>query len=137
MNTSFDDVWSTFLNNCKLSDIDLPNTDEKIYEEIKNAVMYFNNRMRTSIICDDENESLNEKLSDDHLLILANYIRLTFLINQRTYFESLWQPFSSDVGLKNFGTQLNSLKASVTEQEKKIDSLIINTMEDFLWAILK
>ena len=132
MNTSFDDVWSTFLNNCKLSDIDLPNTDEKIYEEIKNAVMYFNNRMRTSIICDDENESLNEKLSDDHLLILANYIRLTFLINQRTYFESLWQPFSSDVGLKNFGTQLNSLKASVTEQEKKIDSLIINTMEDFL-----
>lgn len=130
--TSYDEIWESFLNNCKVSDIDLPSTTEKIYEEIKNAVMYFNNRMRTSIQCDNDTETLSEKLSNDHLLILANFIRLTFLTNQRTYFESLWQPFSSDVGLKNFGTQLNSLKASVQEQEKKIDSLIINTMEDFL-----
>ena len=132
MNTTYDEIWTTFRNNCKVSDIDLPNDEEKIYEMIRNAVMYFNNRMRTSLECDNDTESLNEMLSDDHLLILANFIRLTFLINQRTYFESLWQPFSSDVGLRNFGTQLNSLKASVTEQEKKIDELIFNTMEDFL-----
>ena len=94
--------------------------------------MYFNNRMRTSIQCDTEIETFSEELSEDSLLILANFIRLTFLTNQRTHFESLWQPFASDVGLRNFGTQLNSLKASVQEQEKKLDTLIINTMEDFL-----
>ncbi len=132
MNTTYDQIWQTFLNNCKVSDIDLPQLPEKIYEEIKNAVTRFNNKMRTVITCDDATETLSEKLSEDHLLILAHYIRLTFLINQRTYFESLWQPFSSDVGLKNFGTQLNSLKTSVQEQERTIDSLIINTMEDFL-----
>lgn len=132
MSTTFDEVWKSFLNNCKVSDIDLPNTTEQIYEIIKNSTMYFNNRMRTSIQCDTDSETLSEELSEDHLLILANFIRLTFLINQRTYFESLWQPFSSDVGLRNFSTQLNSLKASVQEQEKKIDNLIINTMEDFL-----
>lgn len=132
MNTTFDDVWSCFLNNCRVSDIDLPNTNEKIHEAIKNATMYFNNRMRTSIQCDTSIESFSEELSEDSLLILANFIRLTFLINQRTYFESLWQPFASDVGLRNFGTQINSLKASVQEQEKKLDILIINTMEDFL-----
>jgi len=132
MITAFDDVWKCFLNNCKVSDIDLPNTDEKIHEAIKNATMYFNNRMRTSIQCDTASETLSEKLSEDYLLILSNFIRLTFLINQRTYFESLWQPFASDVGLRNFGTQINSLKASVQEQEKKLDTLIINTMEDFL-----
>lgn len=132
MNTTFDDVWSCFLNNCKVSDIDLPNTNEKIHETIKNATMYFNNRMRTSIQCDTSIETFSEELSEDFLLILANFIRLTFLINQRTYFESLWQPFASDVGLRNFGTQINSLKASVQEQEKKLDILIINTMEDFL-----
>lgn len=132
MSTTFDDVWSCFLNNCRVSDIDLPNTNEKIHEAIKNATMYFNNRMRTSIHCDTEIETFSVELSEDHLLILANFIRLTFLVNQRTYFESLWQPFASDVGLRNFGTQINSLKASVQEQEKKLDILIINTMEDFL-----
>lgn len=132
MNTTFDDVWKCFLNNCKVSDIDLPNANEKIHEAIKNATMYFNNRMRTSIQCDTSIETFSEELSEDTLLILANFIRLTFLTNQRTYFESLWQPFASDVGLRNFGTQLNSLKASVQEQEKKIDNLIINTLEDFL-----
>ncbi|MBG9689491.1 hypothetical protein ABD91_00955 [Lysinibacillus sphaericus] len=132
MSTTFDDVWRCFLNNCRVSDIDLPNTNEKIHEAIKNATMYFNNRMRTSIQCNTEIEIFSGELSEDHLLILANFIRLTFLVNQRTYFESLWQPFASDVGLRNFGTQINSLKASVQEQEKKLDILIINTMEDFL-----
>ncbi|WP_080845561.1 hypothetical protein [Cytobacillus gottheilii] len=130
--TSYDAIWQTFLNNCKVSDIDLPQEPEKIYEQIRNAAMYFNNRLRKGIVCDDATETLNQELSDDDLLILANYIRLIFLINQRTYFESLWQPFSSDVGLRNFSTQLRSLNTSIYEQERMIDTLIMYTEEDFL-----
>lgn len=130
--TSYDQVWQTFLNNCKVSDIDLPQTPEKIYEHIKNAVMHFNNKLRTSVVCDDIMEELNQELSEDHLLILAHYVRYLFLINQKTYFESLWQPFSSDVGLKNFGTQLRSLDTSIKEEKDNIDTLINNMEEDFL-----
>lgn len=130
--TSYDNIWTTFLNNCKVSDIDLPQIPEQIYESIKNAVMHFNNRLRTTITCYDELEELNEELDDDHLLILAHYIRLIFLRNQKTFFESLWQPFSKDVGLKNFSTQLKSLETSITEQERMIDSLIMNMEDDFL-----
>jgi hypothetical protein len=132
MNTSYDDIWTAFLNNCKVSDIDLPQIPEKMFEYIKNAVMHFNNRFRTTIVCDDNLEELSEELNNDYLLILAHYIRLNFLKNQRTYFESLWQPFSKDVGLKNFSTQLNSLKSSVQEQERTIDSLVMNMEDDFL-----
>lgn len=131
--TSYDEIWTTFLNNCKVSDIDLPQTDEKIYEVIKNGVLHFNNRLREyRIVCNDESETVDRKLSDDHLLILAHYIRLVFLINQRTYFENLWQPFASDIGLKNFSAQLRSLESSIKDQEDRIDELIFNTMEDFL-----
>lgn len=130
--TSYDQVWETFLNNCKVSDIDLPQTNDKIYEFIRNGVMHFNNRLREGIVCDDINETLSEVLNNDHLLILAHYIRLIFLINQKTYFEALWQPFSKDVGLKNFGTQLKSLEVSVKEQQRTIDSLIMNMESDFL-----
>ncbi|KON87345.1 hypothetical protein AF332_11250 [Sporosarcina globispora] len=130
--TTYDQIWQTFLNNCKVSDIDLPNTPEKIYEQIRNATMHFNNRLRKKIMCDDITETVSEELSEDSLLILAHYIRLLFLVNQKTYFESLWQPFSSDVGLRNFGTQLRSLETSVKEQERTIDTLIMYTEEDFL-----
>jgi hypothetical protein len=130
--TSYDQVWQTFLNNCKVSDIDLPQTPEKIYETIRNGVMHFNNRLREEVVCDDINETLDKELSNDLLLVLVHYIRLIFLINQKTYFESLWQPFSKDVGLKNFGTQLKSLETSVKEQQRTIDSLIMYMESDFL-----
>lgn len=130
--TSYDQIWVTFLNNCKVSDLELPQDDEGKYEMIKNAVMLFNNRMRTKITCDDVLEQVNEEFDEDYLLIVANYIRYVFLINQQTYFQNLWQPFSKDVGLKNFSTQLNSLKSSVEYQEKTIDRLFINMKDDFL-----
>lgn len=130
--TTFDQIWTTFLNNCKVSDIELPSTNEKIYEYIKNAVMYFNNRMRSKLQCDINIEELNEELDEDQLLILANYIRLVFLVNQKTYYINLWQPFSSDISLKNYNKQLSSLETEVERQEKAIDRLIANAEVDFL-----
>ncbi|PKR82853.1 hypothetical protein [Heyndrickxia camelliae] len=132
MSTTYDRIYQTFLNNCKVSDIDLPSTDEGKYEMIKNAVLLFNNRLRTEIKCDDLTESVSEELNEDYLLIIAHYIRYSFLLNERTFFESLWQPFEKDVGLKNFSSQLTSLKNSVSEQERLIDRLIMNTEVDFL-----
>lgn len=130
--TTYDQVWQTFLNNYKVPDSDLPKDNEKIYEHIRNAVLHFNNRMRTSSLCNDSLEIIEGFEGDDNLLILTHYIRLVFLKNDKKYYESLWQPFSSDVGLRNFGTQLTSLKSSIKEQEDFIDQVIFNAMEDFL-----
>lgn len=132
MNTSYDTVYQTFLNNCKVSDIDLPQTNEGRYEVIRNALLHFNNRMRTRYKADDLLESLDVELNEDEILILAHYIRLIFLINEKTYFESLWQPFTSDVGMKNFSSQNRSLENSIQRQENTIESLIVNAAEDFL-----
>lgn len=132
MTTSYDTIYTTFLNNCKVSDIDLPQTTDKIYEAIHNAIRHFNNRLRDELQWDDAIETVSRELSNDDLLVLSHYIRLIFLKNQKTYFENLWQPFQKDVGLKNFSTQLRSLESSIIDQEKFIDQLIMNSMEDFL-----
>lgn len=132
MNTTYDKLWSTFLNNCKISDVELPKTDEKIYEHIQNALLHFNNRMRTKLAGDDITETLNEELSGDYLLILAHFIRLVFLINQKTYFENTWQPFANDLGVKYYGTQLQSLRNSVETQQLSIERMIMFQEEDFL-----
>ena len=130
--TTFDQVWQTFLNNCKVSDIELPKTNEKIYEYIKNAVMHFNNRMRTELTCDTTTELISEELDSDQLLVLAHYIRLIFLMNQRTYYVNLWQPFSGDISLKSYKDQLKALEVDVANQETIIDRMIMNSEVDFL-----
>ena len=129
---SYDDVWELFLNNYKADDTQLPESDDVIYDFIRNAVKLLNNRLDLDIIADDTTETLIGMQDDDELLLTAHYIRLVFLMNDRKYYESLWQPFSTDVGLRNFGTQLTSLKESVREQREMIEEIIRNQMEDFL-----
>lgn len=120
------------MNNCKVSDIELPKGDNKKYEYIRNAVMHYNNRMRTSITCDTILEQFDVELTADELLIIAHYIRLLFLINQKTYYVNVWNPFSGDISLKNYKEQLNALETDVTREVEVIDKLIFNAEEDFL-----
>lgn len=130
---TYDVIWETFLNNYRAEDIDLPETDEQIYPYITNAVMFLNNRLRTDFVCDDAQEVVTgTNLNDDVVLLIAHYIKLTFLKNDLTFFEKLWQPLASDVGIKNFRVQLASLTSSIKAQEKMIETFIFNAMEDFL-----
>jgi hypothetical protein len=130
--TSYDEIYEEFLSRCKVDDIDLPNTNERIYAFIKTAVRDYNNRLRTSIVCNDESELVNKTLDDDEILILSHFLRLNFLKNQLIYFSSTWQPFAKDIGLKNFQAQLKSQELLVATEKDEIDSIIINTLDDFL-----
>lgn len=130
--TTYDKLWETFIQKCKISDIDLPQIPEAIYQTIQGALLSYNNRKRDNITGDDTIEELSRELSTDELLILAHYIRLSILENQLIFFTNTWQPFSADVGLRNFGTQLKTLEKLVENENKKIDSLIANTEEDYL-----
>ncbi|MED1863234.1 hypothetical protein P4V41_07180 [Fictibacillus nanhaiensis] len=130
--TSYDEIWESFLNNCKASDIDIPQLPEKIYEAIHNAIRHFNNRLREEMKWDDQAETVDRVMTNDHLLILSHYIRYFFLVNQKTYFQSLFQPFMKDVGVKNFSSQLKSIESSIYEEQKMIDRIIMNSEEDYL-----
>lgn len=130
---AYDSIWETFLNNYKAEEIDLPSEDEQIYQAIFNAVMLYNNRLRTNGICNHDSESvIGLENNHDTVLLIAHYIKLTFLSNDKTFYEKLWQPLSSDVGLKNFRNQLSSLSSSIKSQEDMIEKFIFNTMEDFI-----
>ena len=129
---TYDQVWTEFLLNYKVDDADLPNSPARIKDHINSAIRMMNNRLRITIVGDDTNELLVGMVNDDELLLLAHYIRLAFLINEKTYYEKLWQPFSTDIGLKDFGTQLRSLDSSVKQQKEFIEQVILNMTEDFL-----
>lgn len=132
MALTYDEVWVTFLDNYKGDDIDIPQEEELIYRHIKNAVILFNNKLRTMAKCDDLTETISEVETEDDKIIIANYIRLTILKHTRDFYEKLLQGFEGDVGFKNFSAQLVSTRESIKEQELKISELIFNTRETFL-----
>lgn len=128
---SFDIIWETFLENYRVEDVDLPHP-EQIPSVIQNALMRLNNRMRTKAICNHASEMVEDLSGEDNLILLAHYIKLVQLVNSKVFYEKLYNPFSADVGVRNFKTQLDSLNNSIKEQEKLIDEIIFNAMEDFL-----
>ena len=132
MNSTYDDIFAMFLENCQVDDIDLPNTDEGKYNMIKNAVLHFNNRLSDNLQANNELEEVDRVLTDSHLLILAHYLRLSFLKNKLALFSQLWQPFQKDIGLKNFSYQLSALKTIVEDEENTIDAIILHQSEDFM-----
>ena len=130
--TSYDQIYIMFLENCKVDDIDLPNTDEGKYNMIKNAILHFNNRLFDNLQTNDELEEVDRDLTDSHLLILAHYLRLSFLKNELLIFSRTWQPFQKDIGLKNFSYQISALKEIVKDEQNTIDAIILHQTEDFI-----
>ncbi|TPG68701.1 hypothetical protein EEL31_09305 [Brevibacillus laterosporus] len=131
-NTTYDQIYTTFITRCKVDDLELPQNDEQIYDFIHGAIMDYNNRLREDIDWDDTSETVSKKLPNDDLLLLAHYLRIIFLKNQLIYFTNTWQPFTKDIGLKNYQAQLRSLDTLVANEEKKIESIIQNRADDYL-----
>lgn len=128
---TYDCIWTSFLENYMVEDVDLPHPDQ-IPSVIQNAVIRVNNRLRTTAVCNNASETVEGLSGEDHLILLSAYIKLIQLINSRVFYEKLYNPFSADVGVRNFKTQLDSLNKSVKEQEDLIDEIILNAIEDFL-----
>lgn len=132
MKTTYDEVWTVFLNKCKIDDIEIPTEDQRIYETIRSASLEFNNRLEKSIQCNDEGEQLSEKLSDNELLLFAHCIRLIILENQMIYFTSTYSPFTKELGVRHLGSQINRLKDLVEREDDRIRAIILKTSDDFL-----
>lgn len=130
--TTYDTVWETFLNKCKIDDLDLPTSDEAIYRTIQNAILTFNMKLEDNLSGDNENEVLSRELNNNELLLLAHCIRLIILENQLIYFSGTFNPFTKEIGTRNFGNQLNRLEGLVQREDDIIDSIVIKMTDDFL-----
>lgn len=128
--TTYDELYTLFITNCNTENLMLPRTIGQQYDAIKNAVMLYNNRLRDDIKCDDEAEIVNRELNDDKKLVIAHFIRLTVLKNTRTFKNSIFTTFTQEIGVRNINAQLNSLKDEIKNEERTIDMLIFNMIDE-------
>lgn len=130
MRTTYDTIYSTFMDNNLADDIDLPQDDEGIYRFINNAIKLYNNRERDNIECNDDIESVDRKLNNDEILMIAHYIKLAFLKNQLSAFTLTWQPFDKDMGLRNYDSQVRAMGRLVSDVEDVIRDIKFSKEED-------
>ena len=136
--TTYDDILTSFITNCKVSRKLIPTNEDILKEWIQNGIKLYNNKMKKyeddfnyPIMGDDVIESLDVKLTDDELLILINIMKLVFLKNEKTLFVSKYGVFQKEFGINNYNAQANSKDLEITEQEKTIDDLIVNALDDW------
>jgi hypothetical protein len=130
--TTYDDIYTEFITNCKTDDINLPQLDEQKYNAIRSAVRHYNNKTGDNLKCDDNLEEVSKELNDNQLIIVAHYLRLAFLENQLIEFATVWQPFAKEVGLKNYADQTKRLETLIGKEEDKIEDIITNA-DDYIY----
>lgn len=138
INTTYDDIWTSFLENCQVNSDDIPQSEEAIYSCINNAVRIYNqkakkyeDRMQLAS-CNDMMEELSVKLTDEELLILAHIIASVICRNALLQFSSLYAVFSKELSISNTKGQSDSLRQNLDYFENRTQSLIEDLVDTFI-----
>lgn len=132
MNTTYDELYTRFLNIAKSEDYNLPQTNEQKYELIHMAIDDIDIRLDLEISYDDTLELVSEKLSKNKILIITNYMKLHQMRNDYHYLSTFLTPFEQDIGTKNVTAQLNAQKSSIEKQEEQVEKYIMYEVDDFM-----
>lgn len=127
VNTTYQEVWNTFVNIVGVVGEDLPQDDEGKYILINSGILRYNSLTEDSekkIIGNDFTEEINISLDYNRLLLLCNCIKFIYLENEKNEYEAVWGVFSNDVGLKFYGDTVKAKRNTLEDTEKEINRLL-------------
>lgn len=131
MFTTYDDVYKFFTKITRVDKIDLPISIEGQYDLINSGRMEFNMRREDSLVCHEESETLDRKLTDLELMLFGNCMKLVILKNMLSDFTSTYSMFQKEVGVKDYKSQLDARTWIVDRQESIIKDILFKMQEDF------
>lgn len=126
-NTTYQEVWNTFVNIVGVVGEDLPQDDEGKYILINSGILRYNSLTEDSekkIIGNDFTEEINISLDYNRLLLLCNCIKFIYLENEKNEYEAVWGVFSNDIGLKFYGDTVKAKRNTLVDTEKEINRLL-------------
>lgn len=126
-NTTYQEVWNTFVNIVGVVGEDLPQDDEGKYILINSGILRYNSLTEDSekkISGNDFAEEINISLDYNRLLLLCNCIKFIYLENEKNEYEAVWGVFSNDIGLKFYGDTVKAKRNTLVDTEKEINRLL-------------
>lgn len=133
INVSYDILYQKFLSISKTDPYNLPKTYEQKYDLIHNGIDRYNNRKESNISYNDSTEVVtleSETYKYDIIQIIAHYMKLTLLENMLLDFASIWNVFTSEIGVQNYASSINVKKAMIENENNTIEQLIIKITEE-------
>lgn len=127
VNTTYQEIWNTFVNIVGVVGEDLPQDDEGKYILINSGILRYNSLTEDSekkIISNDFSEEINVSLDYNRLLLLCNCIKFIYLENEKNEYEAVWGVFSNDIGLKFYGDTVKAKRNTLVDTEKEIYRLL-------------
>lgn len=127
VNTTYQEIWNTFVNIIGVVGEDLPQDDEGKYILINSGILRYNSLTEDSekkIIGNDFTEEINISLDYNRLLLLCNCIKFIYLENEKNEYEAVWGVFSNDIGLKFYGETVKAKRNTLVDTEKEINRLL-------------
>lgn len=136
---TFDDVYTVFMEICRVDDFFLPRTPEGKYTLLEQALsrynIYFDNAKQikfdryTERFFVGENRKLDLEYND--LQLIANYMKLITLEKINDEFVSTYDVLVDDIGIRNYKSQSDAKANAVMAQKRLIDKLLLKVSEDF------
>lgn len=125
--TTYDDIWSCFRDISGLALDTIPNTDDDIRREIRNGIRSYNIKTDDSeskLTFDDMIETINQRLDDNRLKLLALIIKENLLTTQLELFEQIYQYDIKEVKSKFYKDQVTSRESNIAKVNKEILELL-------------
>ncbi|MGJ0846630.1 hypothetical protein ACR77J_08070 [Tissierella praeacuta] len=125
MNTTYDEIFQCFLENCGVDPSRLPTDEEKIYDLIKNAIRYYNAEIDIldavgKLSYNDTLEEINVTLDDTRMMLLVYCLKYIYLENQLIEFQEIWSPYQQELGFRNYKDQVGGRERSLERVRQDI-----------------
>lgn len=131
VNTSYDTIYSLFMDISKTDDFNLPQTDDGRYALINAGRLIFNNKLFSNLQQYDIMEEFNKELNGNQMLLLANCMKLVCFNNLWGDFVSTYSMFQKEIGFKDYSSQLRGRESYAVRQEQVVNALVFSLMEDY------
>ena len=130
--TTYDDIWSCFLDNIGKYSGNLPKENSEIYRLIHNAVRDYNIKTdedENKLTFVDDIEIVNQELDDNRLKLLALLLKKNVLQNDLEYFQEVYQYDLKEVKSKFYKNQVDGRTDTINKVEREILE-ILSYMDD-------
>ena len=128
-NTTYDELYTSFIRNTHVPNSDLPKTDEGRYTLIQSGISMYNTEVLdgVEISGDDSTEEISVELDHTRLLMLSWCLRKIVITGSHDYKTTLTVPFSKELGKRFVNSQISGGKDLLETVEAQLSRYILLT----------
>lgn len=131
MNTTYKDIWKKVETIMDVDDYEIPSTLDGRLNLIETGIDIYNEKAYDELSYDRNVEEVGRQLTSNQMAAVANCIKLQTALNMLSNFSSTYSMYQSDIGIRDYKSQVSARQDLVDRQERIVGNLLFAMCEDF------